>query len=162
VILGASSFAAPPGNLKEHVESIELYIPKLGIYNGSTLEMKKLDRVLDEISIYDFATTVHAPYSAVDSKYPSALQVDTSQMSEREFTLLEESIALANRVGASVVVLHPGRVGPDREKSFSGMVKNLGKSGRFIGYVEEYASIGLSETNYQNCIDAFRELGQYR
>jgi len=126
VILGASSFAGPPGDLKGHVESIELYIPKLGIYNGSTLETEKLDRVLDEISIYNFAVTVHAPYSAGDSRYPSALQIDTARMGKREYTLLEESIALANRTGARVVVLHPGRVGPDREKSFFSMVKNLG------------------------------------
>lgn len=125
MILGASSFAAPPEDLKKHVESIELYIPKLGIYNGSALEMRKLDRVLDETSTYDFAVTVHAPYSSGDSEYPSALQVDTARMGEREFILLEESIALANRIGAHVVVLHPGRVGPDREKSFSSMVKNL-------------------------------------
>jgi sugar phosphate isomerase/epimerase len=141
VILGASSFACPPGDLKEHVESIELYIPKLGIYKGSTLEMKKLDMVLDEISIYDFAATVHAPYSAGDSRYPSALQVDTARMGEREFNLLEESIALANLVEASVVVLHPGRVGPDREKSFSSMVKNLSK---LASVAEEYGvTLGL-------------------
>jgi sugar phosphate isomerase/epimerase len=141
VILGASSFAGPPGDLKEHVESIELYIPKLGIYKGSTLEMKKLDMVLDEISIYDFAATVHAPYSAGDSRYPSALQVDTARMGEREFTLLEESIALANRVEASVVVLHPGRVGPEREKSFSSMVKNLDK---LASLAEDYGvTLGL-------------------
>jgi sugar phosphate isomerase/epimerase len=141
VILGASSFAGPPGNLQGYVESIELYIPKLGIYNGLTLEMKKLDKVLDEISIYDFAATVHAPYSAESSKYPSALQVDTARMGEREFTLLEESIALANRIGASVVVLHPGRVGPDRDKSFISMVKNLGK---LASLAEDYeVTLGL-------------------
>ncbi len=125
MILGASSFAGPAGDLKEHVESIELYVPKLGIYSGSTLEMEKLGRVLDEISIFDFAVTIHAPYSAGDPRYPSALQVDTARMGKREFTLLEESIALANRTGASVVVLHPGRVGTDREKSFFSMIKNL-------------------------------------
>jgi sugar phosphate isomerase/epimerase len=125
VILGASSFAGPPGDLQGYIESIELYIPKLGIYDGLRLETKKLDRVLDEISIYDFATTVHAPYFAEDSKYPSALQVDTAHMGETEFTLIEESIALANRIGASVVVLHPGRVGSERKKSYSSMVKNL-------------------------------------
>lgn len=141
MILGASSFAGTPGDLQGYVESIELYIPKLGIYNGLTLEIKKLDRVLDEISIYDFAVTVHAPYSAENSKYPSALQVDTALMGEREFTLLEESIALANRIGASVVVLHPGRVRSDRDKSFSSMVKNLGK---LASLAEDYGvTLGL-------------------
>ena len=33
--------------------------------------------------------------------------------------------------------------------------------GGLIGYVEEYHSIGLSEENYQNCIDAFMEQGIY-
>lgn len=127
MILGASSFAGRPGDLKEHIEFIELYVPKLGIYNGSTLEIEKLDRVLDEILIYNFAVTVHAPYSSGDSKYPSALQVDTAKMGKKEFTLMEESIALANKVEAPVVVLHPGRVGPDREKSYYSMIKNLNK-----------------------------------
>jgi uroporphyrinogen decarboxylase len=40
------------------------------------------------------------------------------------------------------------------------MIQSLGNSrGGFIGYVEEYQSIGLSEENYQHCIQAFRELG---
>lgn len=141
MILGASSFAGPPEDLQGHIEYIELYIPKLGIYDGLRLETKKLDRVLDEISIYDFATTVHAPYFAEDSKYPSALQVDTAQMSEREFTLMEESITLANRIGAPVVVLHPGRVGTDREKSYFSMVKNLNK---LASVAEDYGvTLGL-------------------
>lgn len=42
------------------------------------------------------------------------------------------------------------------------LVTNLGsKDGGFIGYVEEYHSIGLSEENYQNCIEAFRVKGGY-
>jgi sugar phosphate isomerase/epimerase len=125
VIFGASSFAGPLQNLKENVEFIELYIPKLGIYSGSALEKKELENILDEMSAYCFAGTVHAPYSAADPKYPAALQVDTAKMGKREFTLLEESMAIANRIGAHVMVLHPGRVGSDREKSFTSMVKNL-------------------------------------
>jgi len=125
VIFGASSFAGPLEDLIEHVGSIELYIPKLGIYNGSALEMEKLNRIVDGLSIHDFASTVHAPYSAEDPKYPSALYVDTARMGERDFALMEESIALANRIGAQIVVLHPGRVGHDREKAFFSMVKNL-------------------------------------
>jgi hypothetical protein len=58
VIFGASSFAGPLEILKEYVRSIELYIPKLGIYNGSALDIKKLERILDEISIYDFASVL--------------------------------------------------------------------------------------------------------
>ena len=42
------------------------------------------------------------------------------------------------------------------------LVENLGDfNGGLIGYVEEYQSIGLSEGNYQACIDAFKELGSY-
>jgi hypothetical protein len=42
------------------------------------------------------------------------------------------------------------------------LVQNLGRpDGGFIGYVEAYESIGLSQQNYQNCVDAFVELGQY-
>lgn len=43
------------------------------------------------------------------------------------------------------------------------LVDNLGcYNGGLIGYVEEYHSIGMSDDNYQHCIDAFRELGRYR
>lgn len=43
------------------------------------------------------------------------------------------------------------------------LVDNLGcYNGGLIGYIEEYYSIGMSKENYQNCINAFRELGKYR
>jgi uroporphyrinogen decarboxylase len=35
-------------------------------------------------------------------------------------------------------------------------------TGGLIGYIEEYGSIGLSEENYQACIDAFRSIGAGR
>ncbi len=38
----------------------------------------------------------------------------------------------------------------------------LGPDGGLIGYIEEYQSIGLSEQNYQACIDAFRAIGAGR
>jgi uroporphyrinogen decarboxylase len=42
------------------------------------------------------------------------------------------------------------------------LIRSLGsRAGGFIGYVEEYGSIGLSEQNYQSCADAFRQLGQW-
>jgi len=42
------------------------------------------------------------------------------------------------------------------------MIDNLGRTnGGFIGYIEEYHSIGLTEENYQNCVNAFRDLGRY-
>jgi len=37
------------------------------------------------------------------------------------------------------------------------LIDNLGSDkGGFIGYVEEYASINLSDENYLNCVNAFR------
>ena len=43
------------------------------------------------------------------------------------------------------------------------LVDNFGnKGGGLIGYLEEYSSIGLSDDNYRNCAEAFRELGRYR
>jgi hypothetical protein len=40
------------------------------------------------------------------------------------------------------------------------MLENLATpKGGFIGYVEEYGSIGMSDENYRHCIQAFRELG---
>lgn len=42
------------------------------------------------------------------------------------------------------------------------LVDNFGCfNGGLIGYVEEYHSIGMSDDNYQNCINAFKELGKY-
>jgi len=42
------------------------------------------------------------------------------------------------------------------------LIENLGDfNGGLIGYVEEYHSIGLSEENYQACVDAFKTLGKY-
>jgi hypothetical protein len=42
------------------------------------------------------------------------------------------------------------------------MIDNLGCfDGGLIGYVEEYASLGLSEENYWNCLHAFLEQGIY-
>jgi hypothetical protein len=40
------------------------------------------------------------------------------------------------------------------------LIENLGTpEGGLIGYAEEYSSIGLSEENYNHCINAFREYG---
>ncbi len=109
MIFGASSFAGSLQELKENVGgSIELYVPpKLGIYSGTVLENRKLECILDEMSVYGFlGGTVHAPYSAAAPGYPTALQVDTANMGKREFTLLEESMEIANRIGSRIVVIH--------------------------------------------------------
>ena len=39
------------------------------------------------------------------------------------------------------------------------MNEHLGSGGGLIGYIEDYPSIGMSEANYQSCIDAFRLKG---
>ena len=39
------------------------------------------------------------------------------------------------------------------------MHENLAVGGGLVGYVEDYPSIGLSETNYQACIEAFNKKG---
>jgi len=31
-----------------------------------------------------------------------------------------------------------------------------------VGYVEEYHTIGMSDANYEACVEAFRTLGRYR
>ena len=51
--------------------------------------------------------------------------------------------------------------GPDEIRlDVASLIKHLGgKGGGLIGYVEEYASIGLSEENYRACARAFEELG---
>ena len=42
------------------------------------------------------------------------------------------------------------------------LVAHLGRfRGGLVGYVEAYQSIGMSEANYQACVEAFRSLGQY-
>ncbi len=41
------------------------------------------------------------------------------------------------------------------------LIDNLGKfNGGFIGYIEEYSSIGMSDENYKCCIEAFQTLGK--
>ena len=43
------------------------------------------------------------------------------------------------------------------------LVENLGcYNGGLLGYVEEYQSLGMSDNNYRSCVEAFRELGNYR
>ena len=42
------------------------------------------------------------------------------------------------------------------------LIENLGCfNGGLLGYVEEYQSIGMSEDNYQACVEAFQTLGQF-
>jgi hypothetical protein len=43
------------------------------------------------------------------------------------------------------------------------LIDSFGRfNGGLIGYVEEYHSIGMSQANYQACVDAFKTLGVYQ
>lgn len=48
-------------------------------------------------------------------------------------------------------------------QAVQGLIDNFGCfNGGLIGYVEEYHSIGMSEENYQSCVEAFKTLGVYQ
>ncbi|AFV24396.1 xylose isomerase domain-containing protein [Methanolobus psychrophilus R15] len=125
MILGASSFAGSFSQIASEVESIELYIPKMGLYSNAILRNDLLDKIIDELSTIDLYTSLHAPYFAASPTYPQDVLVDTGDMDDVAFRLIRESIEIAGRLGSRAVVLHPGRVNGNREKSFSSMVGNL-------------------------------------
>ncbi|MCX9011725.1 MAG: sugar phosphate isomerase/epimerase [Candidatus Methanoperedens sp.] len=125
MIIGASSFAAPLPELRKEVESIELYIPKLGLYSGYRLVKENVDKLHDLLSTYSIPTSIHAPYFGETPKYPVELVVDTAHMGKTQFRIMEENISLAHELGSSVVVVHPGKVRGGRESSFMQMVENL-------------------------------------
>jgi len=125
VIIGASSFAAPLPELRKEVDSIELYIPKLGLYSGYRLVKESVDELHDFLSTYSIPTSIHAPYFGETPKYPVELVVDTAHMGKTQFRIIEENISLAHELGSSVVVVHPGKIRGDRESSFMQMVENL-------------------------------------
>lgn len=124
-MIGASSFAAPLSVLDEHVDSVELYIPKLGVYKNTEIDRDVIGSIVDELSTCNLETSIHAPYFADVPTYPSELIVDMSAMNSLHFRLMEESIELASELGSKAVVIHPGRIGSDREHSFNKMIKNL-------------------------------------
>lgn len=125
MIIGASSFAGSLSELSHEVQSVELYMPKLHVYEGPKLNHNILATVLDELSTLDLMTSLHAPYYAESSTYPKDLRVDTSNMRPEDFRLMGESIELAAELGSKAVVLHPGRINGNREASFRNMVSNL-------------------------------------
>jgi sugar phosphate isomerase/epimerase len=127
MIIGASSFASPLSDLQKEVESIELYVPKLRLYNRKKMIKKAVDELHDILSTCCFHTTMHAPYYGDSPTYPKELIVDIAHMGKNQFRLMEESIHLAGDFGCSVVVVHPGRITGDREECFSLMVQNLRK-----------------------------------
>ncbi|MDK2831752.1 MAG: hypothetical protein PWQ75_1504 [Methanolobus sp.] len=127
MILGASSFAGSFSEIASELQSVELYMPKLGVYKDSILQKDILESLLDELSVCDLKTSLHAPYFADVPTYPKDVVVDMASMSEREFRLIRESIDLASRLGSGAIVLHPGRFGceGDRESCFNKMIDNL-------------------------------------
>ncbi len=125
MILGASSFAGTLAEIASEISSVELYIPKLGVYRDSVLQKDALKLILDELSTLDLHTSLHAPYFADVPTYPKDVVVDTANMGDREFRLMDESIKLAGELGSKAVVLHPGRIGADHGASFSRMISNL-------------------------------------
>jgi sugar phosphate isomerase/epimerase len=131
MIIGASSFASPLEELVDEVESVELYIPKMGMYEGRHLQYERVRDVCDILSTTSGVTSVHAPYYADVPTYPSTLCVDTAHMNESDFRLMEESIELAAFFQSDVVVVHPGLIGADRTQSVSKMVENLIKLAAF-------------------------------
>jgi len=125
--IGASSFASPLSDLEKIVDSIELYIPKLRLYNGGKLSRERVDELQDILSTSSVITTMHAPYYGDSPKYPKELMIDTAHMGSMHWQLMEESIGLASFFGCNVLVVHPGKISDDREKSFMSMVRNLKK-----------------------------------
>ncbi len=127
MIIGASSFASPLPELEKEVKSVELYIPKLRLYDGSKLIKERVDELRDILSTGSVTTTMHAPYYGDSPNYPKELMIDTAHMGSMHWQLMEESISLASFFGCSVLVVHPGKISGDREKSFMSMVRNLKK-----------------------------------
>ncbi|WP_406659931.1 sugar phosphate isomerase/epimerase family protein [Methanolobus sp. ZRKC3] len=125
MILGASSFAGSLAEIASELHSVELYMPKLGVYQDSVLQKDILGAILDELSTLDLHTSLHAPYFADTPTYPKDVVVDTANMGDVEFRLMGESIELAGELGSKAVVLHPGRINGSHDASFSRMVSNL-------------------------------------
>lgn len=125
MIIGASSFASPLEDLIDEVDSVELYIPKMGLYEGRQLQHELVREVSDILSTAGGMTSIHAPYYADVHSYPKSICVDMAHMKESDFRLMEESIELAAFFQSEIVVIHPGLVGDDRQKSLESMVENL-------------------------------------
>ncbi len=129
-MIGASSFASPLHELGKVVESIELYVPKLQLYDGSKLLRNRVDELRDILSTISTSTTLHAPYSGITPGYPKDLMVDTAHMGNEQWRLMEENISLGGEFGCNVVVVHPGKITGDREECFTCMVANVMKLAR--------------------------------
>jgi sugar phosphate isomerase/epimerase len=125
MIIGASSFASSLPELRKEVESVELYVPKLGLYRGDKLVKERVKELRDALTTCNILTSMHAPYFGESPNYPVELMVDTAHMGKVQFRIMEESISMADEFDCSVVVIHPGKITGDRETSFMNMVDNL-------------------------------------
>jgi sugar phosphate isomerase/epimerase len=131
MIIGASSFAGTLNELISEVDSIELYVPKLEVYEGSRLIRSRIKKIKDILSSYEIRTSIHAPYFSDAPNYPHELVVDTANINDTQERLLEESIKIAEELGSQVVVIHPGRINGDKGRSFENMISNLSRIAQF-------------------------------
>ena len=131
MIIGASSFAGTLPELESEVESIELYIPKLEVYEGTRLIKSRICKLKDTLSSYDLSTSIHAPYFSDVPNYPHELVVDTAVLTDKTEKLLKESIMIAVALGSGVVVIHPGRINGNKERAFGNMIKGLSRLSKF-------------------------------
>jgi len=131
MIIGASSFAGTFPELRAEVDSIELYIPKLELYEGTKLIRSRIKRIKDILSSYNISTSIHAPYFSDAPNYPLELVVDTANLNDTQERLINESIMIAEELGSEVVVIHPGRINGDKERSFEKMILNLSRITKF-------------------------------
>lgn len=138
MIIGASSFASTLDELIAEVDSVELYIPKMGLYKGRELQYDRVEAVKDILSTSCGITSIHAPYYAKAQTYPKSLRVDMAHMNGSDFKLIEESIEMAAYFQSNVMVLHPGLAGYDRQGSFNSMITNLK---RLSGFADEHSIV---------------------
>jgi len=156
MIIGASSFAGPLPELESEVESIELYIPKLEVYEGTKLIRSRIYKLKDTLSSYDLSTSIHAPYFSDAPNYPHELIVDTARLNDKTEMLLKESIGIAEALGSGIVVIHPGRVNGIRERCFERMISGLSRLSKFAQDVNVTLGLENKEGTDQNnlCISA--------
>lgn len=167
MIIGASSFAGSFPELKVEVESIELYIPKLGVYNRTKLIKNRMKKIKDFFSTHSISTSIHAPYFSDAPNYPYELVVDTARLNDTKMRLLTDSIIIAENLESSVVVIHPGRIDTSHERSFDRMISGLSRIARFAE--DRNVMLGLENkegtdpknlcTHAYELIDAIEKIG---
>lgn len=151
MIIGASTLGAELIELAEIMDSVELYLPKLGIYEKGTISKECVEELIDLLSTHKIKTSIHAPYFSDSTNYPRDLVVDTTQMQKHHFKLMEEAINLSDHIESKVVVIHPGRIIENREESLGSMIENLKQ---LASYAEDHGvMLGLENkegTNPEN------------